>query len=58
MEEDEEYQYCNRCGQEISIDEYDSNVYGFCEDCFAEREEEDYREWLYNYNKELDNNEQ
>lgn len=49
MEEDEEYQYCNRCGQEISIDEYESNIYGFCLECLEDKEEEDYYEWTQNY---------
>ena len=31
--------FCNRCGQLISLDEYESNINGFCEDCQEEQEE-------------------
>lgn len=31
---------CNSCGQDISLYEYDSNIYGYCEDCLDEYMEE------------------
>ena len=41
-ESKEEY-FCNRCGQQIDYWEYNSNVEGYCEDCYEEElEEEEY----------------
>lgn len=36
---EEEY-FCNKCGQQIDYWEYNSNVEGYCEDCFEEEQEE------------------
>ena len=48
----EEFEYCNRCGQEIDLIEYESNIYGFCEECLADKEEEDYLEGKESYDNE------
>lgn len=36
--------FCNKCGQQIDYWEYNSNVDGYCEDCY---EEEDLWEGLF-----------
>lgn len=41
MEELEENEmFCNRCGQPITIEEYESNINGFCEECQQYEEEQ------------------
>lgn len=35
---------CNKCGTEISLQEYDSNINGYCESCQEEEEEREYEE--------------
>ena len=34
----EEY-FCNKCGQPIDYWEYNSNVEGYCEECYEDEEE-------------------
>lgn len=33
--------FCNRCGQPIDMYEYESNIEGYCEDCYEIYEQEE-----------------
>lgn len=42
--ESKQERFCNLCGQQISLDEYESNVDGYCEDCYEEEYELHYHD--------------